>query len=74
MQSASNQNTKMQVTSIQPRLLRVSDAVVYAATSRAKLYNEMKMGALKFIKLDSATRIEITELDRWINETAGIAA
>lgn len=55
---------------ISPRLISVSSAVVYCATSRAKLYQEMKAGSLKFIKIDGATRLEVAELDRWIDAKA----
>lgn len=67
MQPQEQSVTEGTVMSIAPRLLSVSSAVLYSATSRAKLYEEMKAGNLRFIKLDSATRIEVTELDRWID-------
>lgn len=55
------------------RLLRIGEAAIYSATSRATLYVEWKKGNLQFIKLGHATRVEIAELDRWINEKAGVA-
>lgn len=52
------------------RLLRVNDAVAYTAMSRATLYAEIKAGRLSPTKLGHATRFEVSELDRWINETS----
>ncbi len=52
------------------RLFRVNEAADYAAVSRAKLYQEMKLGNLKFLKLGASTRIEALDLDRWIDETS----
>lgn len=56
------------------RLLRINEAAIYAAISRATIYSEIKQGRLKLIKLGHASRIEVTELDRWIDETAAAAA
>ena len=55
------------------RLLRVNDAVAYTAMSRATLYAEIKAGRLHPTKMGHATRFEVTELDRWINETSAAA-
>jgi excisionase family DNA binding protein len=54
--------------SIKPRLLSICDSATYAATSRSTLYVEEKAGRIKFLKMGSSTRIEVSELDRWINE------
>jgi excisionase family DNA binding protein len=56
------------------RLFRVNEAVVYAAVSRATLYNEIKAGRLSILKLGKSTRIEVSEIDRWIDDTSGAAA
>ena len=56
-----------------PRLVDVGGAQKYAATSRSVLYQEMKDGNLKFIKLGSSRRIELDELDRWIDEKASVS-
>lgn len=53
--------------SIKPRLLNIRDSASYAATSRSTLYAEEKAGRIKFVKLGTATRIEVAELDRWID-------
>ena len=56
------------------RLLRIKEASIYAAISRGTLYKEFKAGRLKLTKLGHASRIEVSELDRWIDETASHAA
>ena len=55
------------------RLLRINDAAKYAAISRATIYNEAKEGRLKLLKLGHSTRIEVSEMDRWIDETSQAA-
>lgn len=52
------------------RLLRINEAAIYIAYSRAKLYTEIKAGNIKLIKMGHSSRIEITELDRYIDEKA----
>ncbi len=59
---------------IKPRLLSIRDSATYAATSRSTLYAEEKAGRIKFEKIGSSTRIEITELDRWIDAKIRTAA
>ena len=59
----------MQTTTNNPRLLKINDAVNYCGMSRATLYAEWKKGNLKFVKMFGATRIEFSELNRWINDT-----
>lgn len=58
---------------VRARLATVSAACEYAAVSRSVLYEEMKLGNLKFIKLGSSRRIELDELDRWIDDKAAEA-
>lgn len=53
------------------RLVRLSEATVYSAMSRSTLYAEIKAGHLKLTKIGHASRIEIAELDRWIDEKSG---
>ena len=50
-----------------PRLFTVEGAVKYTGDSRAKLYQEARAGKLQFIKMDGSTRVERTELDRYID-------
>lgn len=57
---------------IKPRLLNVRDSATYAATSRSTLYLEEKAGRIRFLKMGAATRIEVSELDRWINEKSKV--
>ena len=70
MPQTSNSISPVSDKAMPPRLMNLCDAVAYSATSRAKLYLENKAGRLNFIKLDGATRIEVAELDRWINAKA----
>lgn len=64
----------MKTVTDQPRLLSVNDAATYCGMSRATLYSEWKKGNLKFVKMFGATRIEFSELNRWIDQTAKQAA
>lgn len=59
----------MHTTTENPRLMRINDAANYCGMSRATLYAEWKKGNLKFVKMFGATRIEFTELNRWIDTT-----
>ena len=59
---------------ITPRLVSISQAEVYTGMSRATLYRDQKAGDLKFVKMGSATRIEMVELDRYIDAKARPAA
>lgn len=61
------------VGNIQPRLLNIRDSANYAATSRSTLYAEEKAGRIKFLKMGASTRVEVSELDRWINEKSKAA-
>jgi excisionase family DNA binding protein len=49
------------------RLLSIPQAVDYSNESRATLYKEWKAGNLKFVKMGGSTRIEIDELNRYID-------
>lgn len=59
---------------IRPRLYSIQQAVAYSGDSRATLYKEWKLGNLKFVKMGGSTRIEATELDRYIDAKISIAA
>jgi excisionase family DNA binding protein len=58
------------VKTIERRLLRIGEATIYAAISKTTLYAEIKAGRLKLVKLGHASRIEVSALDNWIDETA----
>lgn len=60
-------------TAIQPRLLSIPDAVAYSGESRAMLYKERKLGNIKFVKMRGSTRIERSELDRYIDAKMEVA-
>lgn len=64
MQTATQRS---QSVSIQPRLLSIPQATSYSGESRSKLYKEMKDGNLKFVKMDGSTRVELDELNRYID-------
>ncbi|MEP3636371.1 MAG: helix-turn-helix domain-containing protein [Paracoccaceae bacterium] len=57
-----------------PRLMTVPQAAKYAAESRATLYKEWKKGNIEFLKMGGSTRIETSELDRYIDTKAKPAA
>ncbi|WP_159086871.1 helix-turn-helix transcriptional regulator [Loktanella sp. Alg231-35] len=59
---------------IEPRILSLPHAASYCGESRATLYREWKLGNLKFIKMGGSTRIERSELDRYIDAKMVIAA
>lgn len=54
-------------TRIWPRLLNIHQAVTYSGESRATLYKEWKKGNLEFVKMGGSTRIEVDELNRYID-------
>lgn len=54
-------------TDISPRLLNIHQAVAYSGESRATLYKEWKQGNLNFVKMGGSTRIEVDELNRYID-------
>ncbi|WP_407492063.1 helix-turn-helix domain-containing protein [Pseudooceanicola sp. MF1-13] len=53
----------------QRRLLTLRQGSDYAGVCRTKLYGEAKAGRLKLLKIGGSTRIERSELDRWIDES-----
>ena len=61
-------------TDISPRLLKIPQAAAYSGESRATLYKEWKNGNLKFVKMGNSTRIEVSELDRYIDAKMSVAA
>lgn len=50
-----------------PRLFTVAGAVKYTGDCKTKLYQAQRDGILQMVKMDGATRIERTELDRYID-------
>lgn len=52
------------------RLYTDREAADYLGFSRATIWNLMKDGSLKSIKLGNSRRIEVAELDRFIDENA----
>ncbi|MBM2294277.1 helix-turn-helix domain-containing protein [Sulfitobacter pseudonitzschiae] len=74
MHSETTHMERALVGTIKPRLLSIPDSVNYAATSRSTLYAEEKSGRIKFVKMGSSTRIEVSELDRWIDSKTGTQA
>lgn len=68
MKAAGKTTNRTTVTNIKPRLLSIRDSAAYGATSRSTLYAEEKAGRIKFVKMGACTRIEVSELDRWIDQ------
>ncbi|WGI22403.1 helix-turn-helix domain-containing protein [Amylibacter sp. IMCC11727] len=52
------------------RLFTDREAAEYLGFSRAKIWLLMKEGKLASIKLGNSRRIEVSELDRFVNENA----
>lgn len=61
-------------TAITPRLFKINEAAAYSGDSRATLYKEWKDGNITFVKMGGSTRIERTELDRYIDAKISQAA
>jgi len=59
---------------LKPRLLSIPGAVTYSGDSRSTLYAEAKAGRLQFVKMNGATRVYLTELDRYIDAKAKLAS
>ena len=59
---------------ITPRLFSIAQAATYSGDSRATLYKEHKLGNIQFVKMGASTRIEIDELNRYINTKMCAAA
>lgn len=55
------------MTQQQKRLFKMSEAAEYSGFCKATLYTEARNGRLKILKIGGATRIETTELDRWVD-------
>jgi len=56
------------------RFFKISEAVEYCGLSRSSLYDAHKRGDLEFTKFGSATRIEKSDLDGFLDRTATKAA
>ena len=52
---------------VKPRLLRVDDAAEYMGLGRTSIYAEIRAKRLAIVKIGKATRLELTELDRWLD-------
>jgi predicted DNA-binding transcriptional regulator AlpA len=52
------------------RLLSLKDASTYSGMSRSTLYAQEKIGRLQFTRILGSTRIEVSELDRWIDDAS----
>lgn len=71
LDGATHMQTALDIT---PRLINIHQAVAYSGESRATLYKEWKSGNLKFVKMGGSTRIEIDELNRYIDAKIAVAA
>ena len=52
------------------RFFKISEATDYCSLSRSSLYDAHKRGELKFTKFGSATRIEKSDLDQYLDRKA----
>lgn len=52
---------------VRPRATDVDGGAKYVGSSRSKMYEEMKAGRLKYVKIGSSRRLEYDELDRWFD-------
>lgn len=53
------------------RFFRIAEAVTYSGLSRSSLYAANKSGQLAFVKFGGATRIELKDLDAYL-DSAGV--
>ena len=53
------------------RFFRISEAVAYSGLSRSTLYAAHSAGQLAFTKFRGATRIEVSDLDAYL-DAAGV--
>ena len=51
---------------LQPRTIRVPDALKLLGFSRRKFYELVGAGELRVIKVGSATLVPVSEIDRWL--------
>lgn len=56
---------------ITPALLRICEVAAYLAVSERTAWNLIKEGKLKACRFGKVTRIERSELDRFISECKG---
>ena len=52
---------------ISPRLFTVEQASEYAGVGRTRLFDAAKNGHIRFIKAYGSTRVERSELDRYVD-------
>lgn len=56
------------------RLFTIAEAVAYSSESRSTLYEERARGNIRFVKMGGSTRVERSELDRYIDAKIRVAA
>ena len=52
------------------RYFKINEAAHYSGLSRSSLYEAHKRGELEFTKFGSATRIEKSDLDKFLDQAA----
>ena len=58
----------MSTQTLQPALLRITEAAEYLGISRTKTYELIQRGELRVLKIDASVRVPRAELERWLNE------
>lgn len=51
---------------MQPALLRITEAAEYLGVSRTKCYELIQRGELRTLKIDTSVRVPRAELERWL--------
>ena len=62
--------SQVKTSGIKPRMVSIPGAVAYSGDGRSTLYAAAKAGEIEFVKMGRATRVEISELDRYIDAKA----
>ena len=56
----------MSTNTLQPALLRITEAAEYLGISRTKTYELIQRGEIRVLKIDASVRVPRAELERWL--------
>ena len=56
----------MSTQTMQPALLRITEAAEYLGISRTKCYELIRRGELRSVHIDASVRVPRAELERWL--------
>lgn len=56
----------MSTHTMQPALLRITEAAEYLGISRTKCYELIKRGSLRTVHIDASVRVPRAEVERWL--------